>query len=347
MTFRLRSRPPSILILLLAAFLLYPDHVAADGETPASRVVAWHGRYSEEGRVWDLTALEPRELSSGATRYEWTERMVGGDAIRRRSVEVSAFGAHLKGTLFDENGEPLRAIEGTIRPDGKFALAEGVFWNADHPRERVSWWATFETASALSPSDRIDLNRASVAELEASGFSSSSARDIVEGRLSFGRYFSVDEALEAPRLAAGEREILSSRAFVDRVVCVHVEAYGRDETDGSDVGWNAPYPHPSFDDDPARRGKPNAAWSGEHALIETEDGPRLCLAVRDLRAPNAPAHTLAVGCKVRLEGATFEDGSSEKTIVLLRFHGRPRETSAFSSLKIVLATPPAGGDHAR
>jgi hypothetical protein len=104
---------------------------------------------------------------------------------------------------------------------------------------------------------------------------------------------------------------------------VSVEAYGRDETDGSDVGWNSGYPSPSFDDDANRRGLPNAVWDGSYRL----EANRVCLQVRNLRSPYPPQHTLALGYRVRLGGAVFEDGSSERLVVMHRFSGAPSPTS--------------------
>jgi hypothetical protein len=100
-----------------------------------------------------------------------------------------------------------------------------------------------------------------------------------------------------------------------------VIAYGKDETDNSDVSWNALYPNPSFDDDPARKGLPNARWQGAHSW----DGTKLCLSIKNLEAPYPPAHTLAVGYTVTLSQGTFEDGSQTKTFVLYRYSGAPSQ----------------------
>jgi hypothetical protein len=112
---------------------------------------------------------------------------------------------------------------------------------------------------------------------------------------------------------------------------VHVKAFGKDETDGSDVGWNSGYPNPSFDDVPTRRGYPNAVWNGDHWW----DGNHLCLAVRNLKAPYPPSHKLAVGYTVTLEGGTFEDGNSTKTFVLHRFSGNPQRSSFQKCVKVI------------
>ncbi len=100
---------------------------------------------------------------------------------------------------------------------------------------------------------------------------------------------------------------------------VGIAAYGKDESDGSDVGWNAPYPDPSFDDDPNRRGLPNAVWHGGYHW----EGSELCLDVAELSAPYPPAHTLAVGYTVTLEGGSFKNGSNRKTVIVHRFSGTP------------------------
>lgn len=102
-------------------------------------------------------------------------------------------------------------------------------------------------------------------------------------------------------------------------VRVGLEAYGRDETDGSDVGWNSGYPAPSFDDDPDRRGRPNARWRGEYRI----EGDVLRLFVHEFDAPYPPSHTLALGYRVTLDGTTFEDGTTTRVVVLHRFSGSP------------------------
>lgn len=125
--------------------------------------------------------------------------------------------------------------------------------------------------------------------------------------------------------AAGPAQAQTGRSYTaqprtagDQVTIV---AYGKDESDGSDVGWNAQYPTPSFDDDPARRGKPNAQWQGAYSW----QGSNLCLSIKNLEAPWPPAHTLAVGYTVTLNGGTFEDGTTSKTFVLYRYSGVPAQ----------------------
>ncbi len=119
---------------------------------------------------------------------------------------------------------------------------------------------------------------------------------------------------------------------------VLVVAYGKDETDGSDVGWNAGYPNPSFDDDPARRGLPNARWQGAHWW----DGTQLCLSITNLEAPYPPAHTLAIGYTVTLQSGTFDDGSTTRTFVLYRYSGVPVQkeaTQCFATKTAGVGTP--------
>ena len=117
-----------------------------------------------------------------------------------------------------------------------------------------------------------------------------------------------------------ELEALSACAAPGTGNCT-VAAYGKDETDGSDVGWNSLYPNPSFDDDPARHGYPNAVWEGAH----TCQGQQICLSIKNLRAPYPPNNTLSVGYTVTLNNGTFDDGSRTRTFVLYRFSGNPQQ----------------------
>ena len=75
---------------------------------------------------------------------------------------------------------------------------------------------------------------------------------------------------------------------------VQVVAYGHDDTDGSGVYWDTLMPHPSFDDDPQRKGLPNAAWDASYDVR----GGQLCVTI---------------------------DGQSH-TIVVMRFSGTPQQT---------------------
>jgi hypothetical protein len=122
---------------------------------------------------------------------------------------------------------------------------------------------------------------------------------------------------------------------------VTLEPYGFDETDGSGVGWNRGLPAPSLDDDPNRRGKPNAEWTASYSLRDDA----VCVRVDNLRSPFPPAHTLAIGYQVTLDGAAFADGAPSKRIIVHRFSGRPAQTSLETCEKIT-AAPPRPGHHA-
>jgi hypothetical protein len=100
-----------------------------------------------------------------------------------------------------------------------------------------------------------------------------------------------------------------------------VTAYGFDLSDGSGVGWNSGYPEPSFDDDPARLGQPNAKWSGRTFAAGSS---QFCSAHRNLTAPNAPGNTLQAGHTVKLMGASyFSQPALSRTFVLATFSGVP------------------------
>jgi hypothetical protein len=114
-----------------------------------------------------------------------------------------------------------------------------------------------------------------------------------------------------------------------------IAALGLDETDGSDVGWNSGYPSPSFDDDPCRRGQPNARWQGANWF----KGDRLCLSIKGLEAPWPGNHQLAVGYVVSLQGATFDDGSTTRAFVLHRFTGTPQQRDFKQCVPVRVAAP--------
>jgi hypothetical protein len=115
-----------------------------------------------------------------------------------------------------------------------------------------------------------------------------------------------------------------------------IEPYGHDDTDGSDVTWNARLPQPSLDDEPNRGGKPNAEWNTSYEL----KGDRLCVRISSLRAPNPPVHTLSIGYTVTLDGAIFDTGSRTKTIVVTRFSGTPAQATAGLCETVVIGGTP-------
>ncbi len=117
-----------------------------------------------------------------------------------------------------------------------------------------------------------------------------------------------------------------------------IEPYGHDDTDGSDVYWNAKLPNPSLDDDPKRTGKPNAQWAGSYDL----KGDRLCVRIASLRTPYPPVHTLAIGYTVTLDGAIFDTGSRTKTIIVTRFSGTPQQATAGLCETIQIGGTPRG-----
>lgn len=118
-----------------------------------------------------------------------------------------------------------------------------------------------------------------------------------------------------------------------------IEPYGKDETDGSGVYWNAKLPKPSLDDEPTRSGKPNAEWDSSYDL----KGDRLCVRIASLRAPNPPTHTLALGYTVTLDGAIFDNGSHTKTIVVTRFTGTPEQATAGKCETVKIGGTPTQG----
>ncbi|MBI5883644.1 MAG: carboxypeptidase regulatory-like domain-containing protein [Elusimicrobia bacterium] len=98
-----------------------------------------------------------------------------------------------------------------------------------------------------------------------------------------------------------------------------VVAWGRDESDSSDVAWHSLYPSPSFSDDPRRLGEPQAKWTASYEFT----GDQLCLSIKDLEAPTASEHTLALGYTVTLQGRVFDDGRTTRTFTLYRFKAKP------------------------
>lgn len=112
-------------------------------------------------------------------------------------------------------------------------------------------------------------------------------------------------------------------SVIENGMQVGVMAWGKDLTDNSSVGWNQPYPSPCFDDDPKRRGKPNAAWQGDFYLQEN----KICFTANNLYAKYVPNHTLTGGYEVALANGTFKDGSTNKFIPLFTFDHKPKQTS--------------------
>jgi len=111
---------------------------------------------------------------------------------------------------------------------------------------------------------------------------------------------------------------------------MEIAPHGADLSDRSGVKWNQGFPAPCFDDNPNRGGRPNAAWQASYSI----DGDQLCLSALGLRSQYEPGNVLQVGYQVTLTGATFEDGTREKTVILLEFSGRPKQSVLKSCLKL-------------
>jgi len=115
---------------------------------------------------------------------------------------------------------------------------------------------------------------------------------------------------------------------------VKIAGYAVDYTDETIGFWNSEYPHLSFDDEQGRRGLPNGVWDGSYYFKNN----MLHLVIDNLNAPYPPLHTLGIGYTVTLEGATFEDGSNTKNLILYRYSGTPDKTRIVQSFRIIPIT---------
>jgi len=114
------------------------------------------------------------------------------------------------------------------------------------------------------------------------------------------------------------------------VTVAFIEGYAEDQTDGTIGYWNSKYPHPSFDDEEGRKGKPNGEWDGSYYF----EDDALYLVIDNLRAEWPPSHTLSVGYTVTLSGGAFEDGSVAKDLILYTYSGTPGETRIVKGFRI-------------
>jgi hypothetical protein len=114
------------------------------------------------------------------------------------------------------------------------------------------------------------------------------------------------------------------------VTVTFIEGYAEDQSDGTIGYWNSKYPHPSFDDEEGRQGKPNGEWDGSYYF----EGDTLYLVINNLRAEWPPLNTLSVGYTVTLSGGTFEDGSVAKNLILYTYSGTPGETRIVKGFNI-------------
>jgi hypothetical protein len=79
-----------------------------------------------------------------------------------------------------------------------------------------------------------------------------------------------------------------------------------------------------LDDRPPRKGYPNAAWHANYTL----EGNNLCLTIDALYPHYPPKNQLKIGYTVQLTGATFDDGSTKKDIIVYEFNRVPKEDNA-------------------
>lgn len=180
----------------------------------------WRGR---SGDGWDFVMSEPAISTDGTIRYRYAatheapDDPVHGDHPVTGIVDVTFLGRHMKATLATWTGSSgghasaRRSIDATFIPDGRYAYAVG---SIVHGNSRVAWWATLDAAATVAIPERVDLNTVSVSELEAAGLSARCARSVVEERIFWGQYRSVNEALAAPGLTARNRTWLQSKSYV-------------------------------------------------------------------------------------------------------------------------------------
>ena len=174
---------------------------------------AWSGR---EGDGWDFVLYQPVIEAEKSVLYRYAAQHARSGRIRSGQMRVTIFGNHLKAELLDSAGQVRRGYDGTLSDDGTIA------WGSSWPRpesspagpERYGWWATIEKRLPFAAPASIDLNHATVAQLEALGLSGRSARTLVEGRVLGGPYRSVQEATGAPGLMVQERKIVEGRCLV-------------------------------------------------------------------------------------------------------------------------------------
>ncbi len=200
--------------LLLCAVLALAPLPQAAAEEGTNKWLAWQGRESDG---WDFTATSPVEGGKdGEVTYTYAARRTTGEGQRRGKLEVFLFGHRLKALLRDEHGKEFRAYDGSLGPEGRvvFGQAWDVGTSGPGAETRVPWWATTETAAIGKTVGPLDVNTASVADLVARGLSPEGARTIVQGRL-VTLYENSDEALEAPGLAAADKEALRRKPDAD------------------------------------------------------------------------------------------------------------------------------------
>ncbi|GEM_PF-7091388 len=196
--------------LFLCAVLTLAPLSRAIAEEGTMAWLAWQGRETDG---WDFAATAPvAGAQDGQVTYAYSARRTTGEGERRGRLEVSLFGHRVKALLRDEHGKEVRAYDGSLGPEGRvvFGQAWDVGTSGPGAETRVPWWATTETAPIGMPARPLDLNAASVAELEARGLSPAGARTIVQGRL-LTPYETSAEALEAPGLTAADLEVLRRR----------------------------------------------------------------------------------------------------------------------------------------
>lgn len=172
--------------------------------------MSWDGR---DGDGWDFTLYEAAPSAADGITFTYAAQHVASGDVRHGKFSATIFGRHLKAVLTDVDGKPIRGYDGTLSADRRFVW--GTVWplpgaGPDDPARKV-WWATIEKERPQAPGAARDLNAAGVAEFEAIGISSRSARTLVEGRLFGSPYRSVDEASAAPGLTPVEKEFLKER----------------------------------------------------------------------------------------------------------------------------------------
>jgi hypothetical protein len=205
----LKKLAAAALLAVLALAAQARAALAPSSASPAPRDpgAAWAGG---EADGWDLLATRQGPGADGAVLYSYEASGPGGKT-RRGTLEVTSGPRHVKAALLGPTGALLRAYDGTFSEDGRVVTGDVWEITADGTRgPRLAFWATVESsARGTAPPPPLELNRASVLELERAGLSGRSARMVVLARL-LQPFRAAAEAAAAPELSAAEKKLLEA-----------------------------------------------------------------------------------------------------------------------------------------
>ena len=181
----------------IVALLLAFSAGAQEGDRLGS---TWHGTDDDQ---WDFRMVRERD-----NEFSWEATHRGNGRSNRGNVVVDLFRRKLK--LARTIGGFLTICDGMFSGDSKFV--SGVCYGS---QGETYWWATIQRGDLGARPGKVNINTATVAELEGwLGLEPAVARRIIESKLRLGAFSNPSNLLEGRILSPDVYESIRTRIAV-------------------------------------------------------------------------------------------------------------------------------------